>query len=240
MTYAEEAMLESTEKDSTMSEESISEESCSDSVRYYRPPKPPKQKSFNIYMTERMVKSNLARLSYYAEGRYLNPLFALEDIFIQANEFPEEIKYKMFGLAIAGGAAREVFKHTRKQLYKRKIRFIYPNLSGLHVTSPLPMTNARMHFRAMSLTDRYYRLNFYGKLNIFYRERPRVTQRGLNYRLFKRVRLFAQRTQYKHTVYNGFGVSHSSKNFYLYAMFTQNPDRPINNRVYLYLNIHFD
>jgi hypothetical protein len=241
MTLAEESFLESTEEDSTVTEDASAEDASADSIRYYRPPKPPKQKSYNIHMTERMVKSNLARLSYYAEGSYLNPLFALEDIFIQANEFPEEIKNKMFGLAIAGGVAREAFKHTRKQLYNRNIRFIYPNLSGLNVTSSLPMMNARMHVRAMSLTDRYYRLILNrGKFYIFYRERPRVTQRGLNYRLFKRVRLFAQRTEYKHTVYNGFGLSHSTKKFYLYAMFTQNPDRPINNRVYLYLNIHFD
>ncbi len=233
--HAQAPLLESTENDSLTVEESP------DSTRIFRSPAPKKQKSYNIHMTEYMMKANLARLSHFAQGRYLNPLFTLDELFIQANEFPEEIKNKMFGLALAGGAAREAFNQTRKLLYKKNIRFIYPNLYGLNITHPVRPLQARLHFRAMSLHDRYYMLNLMnGSTYIYYRETPIVFQKGVNVKLYKRWRLFAQRAEYRTTAYNGFGLVHSTKKVFFYALFSQNVNHPEYSRAYLYVNILFD
>jgi hypothetical protein len=187
------------------------------------------------------MKSSLARLSHYAQGRYLNPMFTLDELFVQANDFPEDVKNKMFGLALAGSAAREAFKITRKHLYKRNIRFIYPNLYGLNLVHPVTPLNARLHFRAMSLHDRYYMLNLSsGLVYVYYRETPIVFQKGVNYKLHKRWRLFAQRVDYRTTAYNGFGISHSTKKFFFYAIYSQNINQPEYSRAFLYINILFD
>lgn len=211
------------------------------SARLFRPSRQKQMKSYNIHMTEYMMKANLARLSHYAQGQYLNPIYTLDELFIQANQFPEDVKNKMFGLALAGGAAREVFKHTRKQLAQRNIRFIYPNLYGLNVTQPVRPLDARFYVRFMSLEDRYYMLNLQeGRAYVYYRETPILYQRGINYQLYKRWRLFVQRAEYRTTAYNGFGISHSTKRVFLYAMYSQNTTQPEFSRAYLYINIHFD
>ena len=212
-----------------------------DSLRFYRPTTATKPKALNLTMTEYMVKSNLARLSYYANGRYMNSLGRLEDIFIQANQFPEDVKNRMFGLAIAGGVVQELFRQTRKQLSKRNIRFIYPNLYGVNVSYPLRPLNAQFYFRTMTLSDRYYMLYLQGgQYSIFYREQPPYIQRGIYVRLHKGLRLFYMRTQSQYSRYNGIGISNYAKKLFLYATFSQNPDFPQYNQLYLFVNILFD
>ncbi len=233
---AQDALLETTNDDSAH----VKEEGP-DSIRLFRPPPPKKLKSYDIHMTEYMMKANLGRLSHYAQGSYLNPIYTLDELFIQANMFPESIKNKMFGLALLGGTAQEVFRHTRKFLFQQNIRFVYPNLYGLNLTHPVQPLNMRLHFRAMSLYDRYYMLNIKeGLLYLYYRETPIVYQRGINYKIYKRWRLFAQRAEYRTTAYNGFGLSHSTKKVFFYAVYSQNVDQPQYSRAYLYVNIHFD
>ncbi|MBN1466220.1 hypothetical protein JXA02_10685 [candidate division KSB1 bacterium] len=212
-----------------------------DSLRFYRPATAPRPKALNLTMTEYMVKSNMARLSYYAQGRYINSIGALEDVFIQANQFPEDVKNRMFGLAIAGGVAQELFRQTRKQLSKKNIRFIYPNLYGVNISYPLRPLKAQFYFRTMTLTDRYYMLYLRGgRYSLFYREQPPYIQRGIYVRLHKGLRLFYTRTQSQYHSYNGLGISNYSKKLFLYAMFSQNPAFPQYNQLYLFVNILFD
>jgi hypothetical protein len=222
-------------------EDSTVKQTSSDSTRFYRPKRAPKRKTFSISMTEYSVKASMARLSYYAQGHYTNSLYRLEDIFIQANGFPEEVKNRMFGLALAGGLAREIFKQTRKELSKRNIRYVYPNLYGINIYYPIASLNARFYFRTMTLSDRYYMLYLKnGQYSLFYRKTPRYSQKGLYYRLYKKLRFFVTYTQYQHTVYNGLGLVHYSKKLFLYAMLSQNPDFPQYTRMYLYVNMQFD
>jgi len=212
-----------------------------DSTKYYRPAKRDKQKSINIRLTEHMVKSNLARLSYYARGRYISSYAALDEMFLQVNQFPESIKNKMFAYAIAGGVARQVFRQTRKQLTKRKLGFIYPNLYGVNLVYPLRSINARLHFRTMTLEDRYYGLSLAGSTVYFtYRETATYTQQACYLKIYQNLRLFALRSNYARTSYNGIGLSNYSKNIFIYFIFLQNPRRSRSNRATLFLNLNLN
>ena len=213
----------------------------SDSARYYRPPKPEKPKSLDFNMSEYKVKSSLARLSYYAQGRYISRYYALENMFIEANRLPEDVKNKMFGLALAGGLAQEVFKETRKELKKRKIGFIYPTLYGLNVSYPVRSLDARLYFRTMSPADRYYGLSLYrGKVHLTYRQTDRYEQKAFYLRICKNVRLFGLNTQYARARNFGIGISNYSKKLFLYGIYLINPEAPQYNRATVYLNINFD
>ncbi|MBN1478676.1 hypothetical protein EH223_17090 [candidate division KSB1 bacterium] len=235
LALAQTPVLQPSEQDTTL------EKSPKDSTRYYRPPAPEKRKSYQINMTEHMVKSNMARLSYYAQGQYMNSLQTLEEIFIQANQFPEEVKNKMFGLAIAGGVAQEVFKQTRKELYKRKIRFIYPSLYGVNITYPIRSLNAQFYFRAMSSADRLYMLHLNsGQYSFLYRDTPDVIQRGIYYKIYNNIRVFGMHTQYQYSAYHGLGVSQHTKRLFFYLLYSQSPDIAQSNRIYLYLNIRIN
>ncbi len=209
-----------------------------DSARFYRPQKPKKQKSYDIRMTEYMVKSSLTRLSYYAQGRYLNSYRALDDMFLQINALPEEVKNKMFAYTLAGGLARQVFRQTRKQLCKRKLGFVYPSLYGLNFVAPLRPLKASLHFRTLTFKDRYYALSLRrGQLYLLYRQTPRYTQQACYVKVYKRLRLFGLRSNYQYTFYNGIGVSNYSKKLFLYFIFLQNPGRPKYNRITLFVNM---
>lgn len=226
---------------SSAADTTISEKTAADSTRYYRSPPPLKRKSIHINMTEHMVKSNMARLSYYAQGRHLNSLQTLEDIFIHTNQFPEEVKNRMFGLAIAGGVAREVFKQTRKLLYRNNIHFIYPNLYGLNLAYPIRPLKAQLYFRAMSLTDRLYMLHLKsGQYSLFYRDTPDVIQRGIYYKIFDNCHVFGTHTHYPYSAYHGLGLSHHTKKLFFYLLFSKSPDIAQSRQIYIYMNVLFD
>lgn len=215
--------------------------SPSDSTKYYRPTKPEKQKSINIRMTEYMVKSNLARLSYYAQGRYLSSYSALDEMFLQANLFPESIKNRMFAYAVAGGVAREVFRQTRKQLAKRKLGFIYPNLYGVNLIYPLRSIKGHLHFRTMTLDDRYYGLSLArSKVYLMYRETAVFNQQACYLKVYQNIRLFALRSNYAKSSYNGIGLSHFSKKLFIYFIFLQNPQQSRYNRATLFVNLNLN
>ena len=212
--------------------------SAKDSLRYYRTPKPKKPKTLNFYLTEYMVKSNLARLSYYAQGRYMNSYDALGEMFLQANQFPEETKNRMFVYALAGGVAREIFRETRKQLVKRKLGFVYPNLYGMNVTWPLPLFKAQAHFRTTTFKNQFYGLSMaHGRLYFIYRQTDVFQQKAAYLRLYRNVRLFGLRSDYQKTSYNGIGLSNYSRKLFLYFIFLQNPEQPQYNRATLFINV---
>ena len=215
--------------------------SQADSTKYYRPAKPEKQKSINIRMTEYMVKANLARLSYYAQGRYLSSYAALDEMFLQANQFSESTKNRMFAFAVAGGVARTVFGQTRKLLCKRNLGFIYPSLYGVNLVYPIRSIKARLHFRTMTLDDRYYGLSLArGKIYFNYRETVSFTQQACYVKVYQNVRLFGLRSNYASSSYNGIGLSNYSKKIFIYFIFLQNPKRSKFNRATLFVNLNLN
>lgn len=212
-----------------------------DSTKYYRPAKPEKQKSINIRMTEYMVKANLARLSYYAQGRYLSSYAALDEMFLQANQFPERTKNRMFAYAVAGGVARNVFNQTRKQLTKRNFGFIYPSLYGVNLVYPIRSIKGRLHFRTMTLDDRYYGLSLArGRIYFNYRETAVFTQQACYVKIYQNVRLFGLRSNYTNSAYNGVGLSNYSKKLFIYFIFLQNPKKANFNRATLFVNLNLN
>mgnify|MGYP006296977581 CR=1 FL=1 len=200
-------------------------------------------KSLNIDMPEYMVKRNLARLSYYAQGRYLNSYYALEELFFQANMFPEDVKNRMFALTLGGGVAREVFRVSRHYLGKYKLGFIYPNLNGLNISYPLRQfgLNASFYFRTQSLTDRYYGLRMLkNRVFLAFRESDRYTQNALYVRVAKPLQLFTTYTQYDRTSYTGLGFSYRTPNVLVYSTFLRHSHTPKYNRFTIFMNINFD
>lgn len=202
-----------------------------------------KAKPLNIAMPEYQVKRNLARLSFYAQGQYLNSYYALEELFFQANQFPEDVKNRMFALTLAGGVVREAFRVSRKYLHKYKLGFIYPNLNGLNVSYPLRQygLDASIFFRARSFVDRYYGLRlFQNRVFLTYRESDRYTQNACYIRVGKSMRVFTTYTQYDRVSYSGFGVSYHTPKVLLYSTFLKHSHSSRYNRFTLFMNINFD
>ncbi len=198
-------------------------------------------KSLDIEMPEYMVKRNLARLSYYAQGRYMNSYYALEELFFQANMFPEEVKNRMFALTLAGGMAREVFRVSRRYLGKYKLGFIYPNLNGLNVSYPIRGLHASLYFRAQSLVDRYYGLRLLkNRVFLTFRESDRYTQNACYLRVAKPLQVFATYTQYERTSYTGLGFSYRTSDILVYSTFLKHSESPTYNRFSIFMNINFD
>ena len=170
----------------------------------------------------------------------MNRYDALDEMFIQANQFPEDIKNKMFAFALAGGVAREIFKRTRKELVKRKLRYIYPSLYGMNFSYPIRSLKANFHFRTISLADQYYGLSLNrGKVHLTFRQAQGVQQKAAYFKVYKNVRLFGLRSDYAYTSYNGFGLSNYSKKIFIYFVFLQNPQQPAYNRATIIMNINF-
>ncbi len=161
--------------------------------------------------SEQAMKWQLVRLARMARNRYPDPNNRVEDMLSEINLYPEEAKIRMVSLVMAGGAAQVVLRVSRRLLARRGLGFIVPNLSGLHLSSHLPVLATRMSFHVASFTERRLSAIIKNKLTAFYFENDDQRQRGAYLQIYRGTSLIGILAATRWSDYRSFGLSHYSK-----------------------------
>ena len=179
-----------------------------------------------LMASERVMKGQLIRLARMARNSYPDPYNRVEDILLEINHYPEEAKIRMVSLVLAGGAAQVVLRTSRRLLARGGLGFIVPNLSGLHLSSSLPMLATRMSFHIASLTERRISANIKNKLTAFYIEADDQSQRGAYIRIYRGTSIIGSLTATRWSDYRAMGLSHYSKLLQLSFIYQKNLSYP--------------
>ncbi len=181
--------------------------------------------------SEIILKRNLNRLSFMGHGRYLDNYSSLAQMFQDINMYPEESKNKIFLLAVGGGIAGEALKYSRRELSKRNMGFIFPNLSGLNMLYRLAKIRGNLLLR-FSNTDRIAILSaFNGRISAILHENNYAKQKNLAFQPLSGCQIFYLNTSYPNRCYHELGVAAYYKKIHLNFNFIKNFTFPERTRL---------
>jgi len=161
--------------------------------------------------SEHAMKYQIIRLARMTRSGYPNPYDRVEDIFWEINRYPEGAKMKMVSLVAAGGAAKVLLHTSRRLLARGGLGFIVPNLSGLQVSSTVPILATRMSLHVASFSERRLSANIKGKVTAFYIQAEDQTQQGAYLRVYRGTSIIGSFSATRWSDYRSMGLSHYSK-----------------------------
>lgn len=191
-------------------------------------------KPIMLISSERSFKYQLIKLVRLADGRYLNFYQPTELMFEEIERYSERTKKKMLFLTLAGGLASQTMKVGRRVLYQKNVRFLTPNLSGLHIYSGTLPLKSKMTFRLTGYNE--YQLIANLKNGLFSIRQGKTSyydSMGINWRVFRPVQLFYSQLKYPYGTFHLFGTSFYQKWISLYFVYQKSFLNPRWNRFYI-------
>jgi hypothetical protein len=180
-------------------------------VKPYRPAK--------IVPSERFLKWQLVRLARMTAQHDLDPFRPTEEMVAEMDVLPDEIKFEMVSLIMAGGVSQQLLRLARRFLMRQGIDFLVPSLSGLSMSYSLPRLPMKINCRLSSFTNQYYSASTLGLFTFSYLETTEQMQRGIAFNAFKGVSLMSYRIITRWDDFLAFGFSRYSKPMQLYFLY---------------------